>query len=198
VSISLFCRSSNKAIKYPVPVDDVLAVVREVQREAPNGVILGGASSGACLAAGTVFRLADSGGDALTGVFFAYGFFHAALPNRSLELRSRLRGRRRFLHKPMLLNLVNLNYAGTRAALSDPTAFPGGHRVHNFPRTLIIDADRDSMRASGEQFAQELSADGVTVDHHVLPETLHAFLNRPYDPGFAAGLRLIIDWARKT
>jgi acetyl esterase/lipase len=68
--------------------------------------------------------------------------------------------------------------------------------LHDFPPTLMIDADRDSMRASGGQFARELSAAGITVDYHVLPESLHAFLNRPHDPSFADGLRLIIDWAR--
>jgi acetyl esterase/lipase len=196
VTLSLFRRASSKSINYPVPVDDVLAVVREVQREAPNGVILGGASAGACLAAGTVLRLADGGGEALTGVFFAYGFFHSVLPRRSLTLRGRLRGRRRFLHTPTLLNLTNLNYTGTRAALSEPSAFPGGHPLHDFPPTLMIDADRDSMRASGGQFAQELSAAGIAVDYHVLPEALHAFLNRPQDPSFADGLRLVVDWAR--
>jgi acetyl esterase len=196
VTLSLFRRASSKSISFPVPVDDVLAVVREVQREAPNGVILGGASAGACLAAGAVLRLAGDGGDALTGVFFAYGFFHSALPRRSRTLRGRLRGRRRFLHTPTLLNLTNLNYAGKRTALSEPSAFPGGHPLHDFPPTLMIDADRDSMRASGGQFAQELSAAGITVDYHVLPEALHAFLNRPHDPSFTDGLRLIVDWAR--
>jgi acetyl esterase/lipase len=52
------------------------------------------------------------------------------------------------------------------------------------------------MRASGEQFARELVAARVSVQYHVLPGTDHAFLNRPGDPGFAAGLRLIVDWAR--
>lgn len=183
------------AVHFPVPVDDVVAVVREVQREAVGKVILGGASAGACLSAGAVLRLADAGADGLAGVFFAYGFFHAALPKRSRQLRSRLRGPRRFVHTPMLLNLTNLHYAGTRAALSDAHAFPGGHLLGGFPPTLMIDADRDSMRSSAAKFAQELSAAGTAVDCHVLPETLHAFLNRPQEPAFVQGLRLIIDWA---
>jgi len=137
----------SPAVHYPVPVDDVVAVVREVQREAPNGVILGGASAGACLAAGAVLRLAADGGDALAGVFFAYGLFHAALPERPPTLRGRLRGRRRFLHTPALLDLLDLNYAGSRTALSEPYAFPGGHALHGFPPTLMVDADRDSLRA---------------------------------------------------
>ncbi|SDN46132.1 acetyl esterase [Cryobacterium flavum] len=182
-------------LHYPVPVDDVVAAVREVQRDSPNGVILGGASAGACLSAAAVLRLADGGADALVGAFFAYGFFHAALPKRSRQLRGRLRGRRRFGHAPMLLNLMNLHYAGTRTALAQPHAFAGGHPLQGFPPTLMVDADRDSMRSSGDQFAQELSAAGVALDYNVLPGTFHAFLNRPYELSFSDGMRLIIDWA---
>ena len=188
----------HPAVHYPLPVDDVVAVVREVRSGAPNGVILGGASTGACLSAGAVLRLVDDGADALVGVFFAYGFFHALLPKRSPDLRSRLRGRRRFLHTPMLLNLTNLHYSGTRTALTERYAFAGGHALHDFPSTLMIDADRDSMRSSGGQFAQELSAAGTVVDYHVLPGTFHAFLNRPHDQSYTEGMRLIIDWARQA
>ncbi|TFB77400.1 alpha/beta hydrolase [Cryobacterium glaciale] len=200
--ISTIRRSPNgfgrsPGVHYPVPVDDVVAVVREVQSDSPNEVILGGASAGACLSAGAVLRLADGGADALVGAFFAYGLFHAALPKRSRRLRGRLRGPRRFVHTPMLLNLTNLYYAGTRTALAEPHAFAGGHALQNFPPTLMVDADRDSMRSSGGQFAQELSAAGVAVDYHVLPGTFHAFLNRPHEPSFTDGMRLIIDWARQ-
>ncbi|WP_198415976.1 alpha/beta hydrolase [Cryobacterium algoricola] len=193
LSSSGFRRSP--AVHYPVPVDDVVAVVREVQRSAPTGVILGGASAGACLSAGAVLRLADDGADALAGVFFAYGLFHAALPKRSAQLRSRLQGKRRFAHTPTLLNLTNLHYAGNRTALAEADAFPGGHPLHLFPPTLMVDADRDSMRASGGQFARELVAAGIALDYHVLPGAFHAFLNSPHDPSFADGIRLIIDWA---
>ena len=60
----------------------------------------------------------------------------------------------------------------------------------------MIDADRDSMRASGGQFARELQAAGIAANYHMLPDSFHAFLNRPNEPGFADGLGLIIDWAR--
>ncbi|MGG7507062.1 alpha/beta hydrolase [Plantibacter sp. YIM 135249] len=186
---------STAAVRYPIPLDDVVAVVRQVQSEHPGGVILGGASAGACLSAATVLRLAAMGdGQPVRGVFFAYGLFHAVFPAPPAGL-VRPTGRRRYTHAPRLLNLMTRNYAGTPEAMSDPFAFPGGHPVGEFPRTLMLDADRDSIRASSDQFARELEAAGVELDYHLLPGTQHAFLNRPSDPAFATGVRLIADWA---
>lgn len=186
------------AVRYPVPLDDVVAVVRRVQRDAADGVILGGASAGACLAAGAILRLAADGDEPLRGAVFAYGTFHAALPELSVEVKSRLRGRRRFTHTPRLLGLMNLNYAGTRTVLLDPFAFAGGHPLDEFPPALMLDADRDSMRASGGEFAHELASAGIPVDYTVMTDTAHAFFNRPRDPGFARGIRMIADWAART
>jgi acetyl esterase/lipase len=173
-------------------------VVRAVHRDHPDGVIVGGASAGACLAAGAVLRLAAGGAPPLRGVFFTYGIFHARLPELSREVRSRLRGRRRFLHAPTLLNLLNRYYAGTAAALADPFAFAGGHPVAGFPPTLMIDAESDSIRASGEAFGRELTAAGVPVEYRVHAGAAHAFLNRPRDPGFAAAIRSIAEWAGRV
>lgn len=184
--------------RFPVPVDDVLAVVRAVQRAQPahgGRVILGGASAGACLAAAAALRLAAEGAPPLGGVFFAYGVFHARLPRRTRATRIRPRGRRRFTHTPLLLDLMNRNYAGGRSELTQPHAFPGGHPLPGFPPALLIDAENDAMRASGEQFARELAAAQLSVEYHLLPDAAHAFFNRPRTPDFAAGIRLIVAWA---
>lgn len=45
--------------------------------------------------------------------------------------------------------------------------------------TLMIDADRDAMRASGDQFATKLQTAGVDLEYYVLPDSRHAFLNHP-------------------
>lgn len=184
----------SRGVHFPVPCDDVVAVVRATQADFGDGVILGGASAGACLAAAATLRLAEDDGPVVRGIFLAYGLFHASLPRRSAELRGRLRGRRKYTHLPPLLNLVNLNYTRNRAALAHPHAFPGGHPLPGFPAALLIDAESDSMRASGEQFARELETAGRSVEYHVLADS-HAFLNRPHTPAFAEGIRLIIAWA---
>ncbi len=184
------------AVKHPVPGDDVAAVVRWAMGRAGGPVLLGGASAGACLAAAATLRMADEESP-VSGTVLAYGFFHAVLPAPSTELRSRLTGHRRVTHAPLFLDAVNRYYAGSAVALSDRLAFPGGHDLADFPPALIVDADRDVMRASGEQFAAELRASGAPVERRVLPETHHAFLNRPSLPEFATAIDLIGEWASR-
>ncbi len=68
-------------------------------------------------------------------------------------------------------------------------------RFQRVPPVLMVNADRDIMRASGDQFAVELvSADG-DVERHVLPETQHAFLNRPHLAAFTTAIDLIASWS---
>lgn len=190
-------RAPRPDIRYPVPLDDVLAVVETVSERSRDGVVLGGASAGACLAAGAAYRLARAGASPLRGLFLAYGTFHAELPERSPELLSRLRGRRRYVHTPWLIGQMNLNYAGSEDVLSRPDAFPGGHDLSGFPPSLVVDADRDAMRASGSLFARELEDAGVETERRVLPGSAHAFLNRPNDPAFTRGIDLVSEWMRR-
>ncbi|SKC37846.1 alpha/beta hydrolase [Okibacterium fritillariae] len=189
-------RRARSRNRFPVPLDDVVAVVRQVQEQHPEGVILGGASAGACLSAGAVMRLAADGDAPLLGTFFTYGFFHARLPKGPREDRPRSRGHRRYSHSAALLDMLNRIYVGDPAVLRDPTAFAGGHDLSGFPSSLLLDADRDTMRASGGQFGRELVAAGVETDYSVMPETAHAFLNRPLDPAFRPAIDHIADWVR--
>ncbi|MBB2903330.1 acetyl esterase/lipase [Kineococcus radiotolerans] len=178
--------------RFPEQVHDVSAVLAHVRVTATGPVLLGGASAGACLAAGTaVAAAAGDGGQRLDGAVLAYGFFHARLPPRPRVLRARLRGRRRFTHTRWPVMAMNLNYTGSRSRRGDASAFPGGHRLVGFPPTLLLDADRDAMRASSDLFAADLAAAGVRLEHQVLPESVHGFLGRPHEPAFTAGVDVI-------
>lgn len=188
---------ARSAIRYPVPVDDVIAAVRHIQRESPHGVVLGGASAGGTLAGGATTHLAGIGGAPLRGVFLAYGLMHAVMPPISPALKARLRGGRKIAHTARNIDLLNRTYAGSAHALGQPDAFPGGHDLTGFPPTLLIDADRDSLRASGESFAQELQEAGIPTEYHVVAEALHAFFDRPGDPAFGEGITLLIRWIRQ-
>lgn len=187
-------RAERPRGRFPLPHDDVLAAYRSVSARSSNGVILGGASAGACLAAAATLRAIDEGFRPV-GTVFAYGFFHAAHP-RVLDVQHRSRGHRRITHSRWALNAMNRNYAGSREALTDRFAFAGGQELDQFPRTLLVNAEQDNMRASGDQFAAELAAAGVNVQHDVLNGTHHAFLNRPALDAFAPTISLIAKWTR--
>jgi hypothetical protein len=45
---------------------------------------------------------------------------------------------------------MNLNYAGSKAAWEAPETFPGLRSKSDLAPTLMIDAERDLLRASGE------------------------------------------------
>jgi xylan 1,4-beta-xylosidase len=93
---------------------------------------------------------------------------------------------------------MNRNYAGRPEALADATAFPGGHDLRGFPPSLLVDADRDSLRASGGAFAAELDRFDVPVDYEIVAEAPHGFLNRPESGYFATGMATISGWLART
>jgi xylan 1,4-beta-xylosidase len=188
--------SSLTGVRFPVPLEDVLDVVTEVAGQAGSGrLLLGGASAGACLAASAARDLAQRGVTSLAALALAYGTFHAELPPISAELRTRIRGRHAFTQfRPSTVRRMNRNYAGSTAAMRDPRAFPGGHDLTALPDTLMLDADRDSLRASGGKLADELRTAGVPLQYEVIPDASHGFLNRPDTVGYAAGVRRIIEW----
>lgn len=180
--------------RYPGALDDVVTAYGEVGDRSPEGVIVGGASAGACLAAAATLRTIDEGRPPV-GAVFAYGFFHAAHP-RMAEARHRSGGHRGLSHARWALDVMNRNYAGSPTALGDRLAFPGGHALSEFPRTLVVNAERDNMRASGDLFAGELADAGVDVRHDILPGTRHAFLNRPRLAEYAHAVSLVAEWTR--
>ena len=84
--------------------------------------------------------------------------------------------------------------AGSPEAMEDPWAFPGGHDLSGMPPTLVLDADRDSLRASGDAFVAELGKAGVDVTNEIVPESAHGFLDRPGTPAFERGIGRAIRW----
>lgn len=176
--------------RHPVAADDVRAVLDAVRHEVPGQLLLGGASAGACLAAAVTRSLPT--GDRPDGVFLAYGFFHARTPRDAAVTRT-VRGHRRVTHHPALLDRANRNLVGREA--STDAAFPGGQDLSGFPPVLMVDAEHDMMRSSGDRFVAELRSADADVERHVLPGARHAFLNRPGTPDSDAALDLVTAWA---
>ncbi|SFR78420.1 acetyl esterase [Agromyces sp. CF514] len=190
-------------IRYPLPLDDVAASFEAVLAAvdaAGGAVFLGGASAGACLSAAASLRAVRTGRRVPAGLLLAYGTYHAELPPITSELRSRIRGRHSLVQfRPATVRRMNRNYAGTVEAVRDPFAFPGGHDLTGMPPVLMLDADRDSLRASGDAFADGLAAAGVPVERHVIAGSTHGFLDRPRTDGFDEGIDRMRAWlARPT
>ncbi|MBP2266325.1 acetyl esterase/lipase [Pseudarthrobacter sp. PvP004] len=89
---------------------------------------------------------------------------------------------------------MNRNYAGSLHEMSNSFAFPGGHDLTGLPPTLLVDADRDSLRASGTEFARDLTRAGVPVDYEAIDNATHGFLDRPGTKHFDAGLAAMLRW----
>lgn len=177
-------------VRYPVPVNDVTAVFRHTRTTTDGSVALGGASAGACLAAAAALRMVRAGEPLPSDLVLAYGEFHAALPPVPAEIRAALRGPAGwFAFRPTTVARLNRNYAGSDAAMRE--AFPGDHDLAGMPRTLLIDAERDSLRASGSAFASQLQGAGTDVDYHVVHGGIHGFLNINASPQFTEAIGLI-------
>lgn len=143
----------------------------------PHRVALGGASAGGNIAAGSALRLRDAGREQPAGLVLVYPVLHAPLPTADAELVASLEGLPAFLtFPPESTKAINANYLGDAPDV-EGYAFPGGHDVSGLPPTLIVNADRDRLRASGQQFAAELALAGVDVWLTRERGAVHGFLN---------------------
>lgn len=180
---------------FPAALDDISDVLADLERRCGRSVAIGGASAGACLVAGALLRLRDGGHKLPPTVVLAYGIFHSELPPLSESVRQRTTGpARSFQFSPGLVHRMNRNYAGSDEAMSNPYAFPGGADLTGLPPTLVIDGDRDTLRASGELFAKELASYAVDVDHVVVPGSRHGFFSMPKSASFATGIEATVAW----
>ncbi|MFJ2116081.1 MULTISPECIES: alpha/beta hydrolase fold domain-containing protein [unclassified Streptomyces] len=179
--------------RYPAAPDDVVGAIVDRAVTSGDRLFIGGASAGANLAVAAAVALRREAGVRPWGLALAYGGFHPTLPPLPESVRSRLTGPAgRVALTPEAYDRMTLNYIGDERL--SPRAFPAGADLAGLPDALVMDADRDSLRASGGRFASELRAAGSTVDYTVIGKTLHGFLNHPYGRGFRRGIRTMCRW----
>lgn len=182
------------ATRYPAGIDDVLNAYADLRQQGHEAVLLGGASAGACIAASAAIQLRERGAIQADGLVLLYGTYHAELPPLSDELRKAIRGPVKLIQfTPEAVHRMNLNYVGTEALL-DSVAFPGGSDLRGLPRTLMLDGERDSLRASGDQFAAELEAAGVSLERHVIRKGLHGFVIARRSNASRQGIAALLEW----
>ncbi|TVU58476.1 alpha/beta hydrolase [Paenarthrobacter nitroguajacolicus] len=162
----------------------------------PSDWSLGGASAGANLSAGAAMRLRDEGVTLPRTLLLAYGLFHAELPPLQAELAAKYAGLplEYAVFTPEVVQLINLNYVGDPAQLSNAYAFAGGHTLEGLPPTFLLNSEADSIRASGDKFGAELVAAGVDVLMICEKGTLHGHLDNPDSPAAVRSIRRMATW----
>lgn len=181
--------------RYPAAQDDIMEAFADLTADGP--AFLGGASAGACLAASAAVRLRDEGHSLPVGLVLVYGVFHSALPVHTDAEGLRLQ-ELTDAEATRWVTRMALNYAGTEVLLADPHVFPGEGEPAGLPQTLILDADRDTLRASGKRFAAQLRHAAVSTVESVIAGSEHGFLNEPASRHFARGSAEMARWMERA
>jgi len=206
VVVSVDYRLCNDGVHYPVPHDDVVAAVRWARDNAaalgvdPGRISIGGASAGANLAAGAALRLRDTDGQPPAQLIFAYGVAHPILPPLPADQAALMREVPAVLQfPPEATSFLNVNYLGGPLSTADGYAFPILADLRGLCPTLVLNAEYDDLRPSGQAFTAALGAAGVDVRQVMVASMLHGFLNLPASIGpVSAALDLIAGTLRAT
>lgn len=182
---------ATDTVKAPAPSNDVAAVLAWAAAEYDGTLAVGGASAGAHLAVLATHehmeRAVTRDGRIPDALLLEYPTLHRvqrADPELASAVES-LPEQRRF-RADRIAGMYDY-YLGSEARDLTPTEkellpvageLPAS-RLAALPATVIVNADLDELRASGEEFAEQLTAAGVVVSHTLQPGTVHGYLNRP-------------------
>src|SRR3954453_5056978 len=186
VGVSVDYRLAVGGVCSPVPHDDVVAAVAWTRDDAavlgidPARISIGGASAGGNLTAGAALKLRDRDGWVPAALLLAYPALHAAVPAPSPALAATL-GELPPLFRPEIGtgSALSENYLGGALSRADGYAFPANAVLEGLGPTVVINAEYDNLRASGEAFTAALAVAGVDVRQVTVRGLLHGFLNQP-------------------
>ena len=186
IVVSVDYRLSVDGVHYPVPHDDVVATVTWTRDNAgslgidSSRLSIGGASAGGNLAAGAVLHLRDREGWLPAGLVLAYPTLHSVIPPPSTALVAALGDVPQLLRMSQADALhLHTNYLGGPPSSANGYAMPGIAVLDGMCPSLILNAEYDDLRASGEAFTASLALAGVDVRQVTVHGMLHGFLNLP-------------------
>jgi acetyl esterase len=203
-TLSVDYRKAVGSNRFPAASNDVLAAWQWAVANADrfgvtaSALHLGGASAGGNLVAGVTKRVRDNAGPSPRSAVLVYPVLHPVLPQPTTEITAaflRVPGAVEFT--PDLTTFINLQYAGTTDALFDPYAFAANGDLSGHPPTLILNAEADQLRASGEAYATALADAGVDVEVLFEPDTGHGYLNEPDLETAWRSIDRIIAWIER-
>ena len=184
VVVSVDYRLCNDGVHYPVPHDDVVAAVRWVRENAARlgvdraRISLGGASAGGNLAIGAALKLRDEDGEPPAALLPIYPVAHAVVPPASAALATRMAEVPPLLRFfPPQMQWLNENFLGGPLSRADGYAFGASAVLDGLCPTLVINAEYDDLRSSGEDFVARCALAGVDVRQVTAVGMLHGFLN---------------------
>lgn len=205
IVVSSHYRLCTDEVRFPAPQEDGWAVLRWFVEHAtelgvdPTRLFVGGGSAGACLAGALTLMDRDSDAPSLAGSLLIYPIVHAKPQPKREDLAACL------TEMPWQIRFDDEWIETQNAWLLDgPGAasvpcFPGDAATHiGVPRTLIVNCEYDSLRASGERYVEQLRAAGVDVIERLEPGVTHGHLNAsPLDsPGTDGTLQAMADFIR--
>ena len=180
VVVSVDYRLAGDAVRYPVPIDDVVAAWDWMAACGPAPRSIGGASAGAALAVAATMRIRDRDrdrGPLPDALVLVYPFLHH--PNPALDVETALE---MAAMPPELAFPPNVVEAMVRAYVGrihdlPPDALPGSGPLVGLPPTRIVRCQYDGLRPSAELFARQLADAGVPVSTHLAEGMLHGHLS---------------------
>lgn len=182
---------ASETVKAPAPANDITAVLRQVRANHVGPVFVGGASAGghlAVLAALAQAEFAAAAGDPAArpdGLALVYPTLHRVQrPDAAISaLTASLAEERRFGEERIAemydFYLGSLDEDPAAPFSLDVAGELPAQRLALLPPTVIVNAESDDLRASAEQFAEQLRVAGVAVTETAQPGTVHGYLNRP-------------------
>jgi acetyl esterase/lipase len=191
VVVSVDYRLAVDGVSYPVPHDDTVAAICWLRDNADtlgiddDRISIGGASAGANLTAGAVLKLRDREGWLPRTLVFVYGVAHPVVPPPSPALAAAL------AELPAILapkagprdDFLTVNYLGGPLSRADGYAMPALAVLDGLCPVLVLNAEYDGLRSSGEAFTAALALAGVDVRQVTVRGLLHGFLNQPAELG---------------
>ena len=179
---------ASDTVKAPAPANDVAAVASWVAQAEEAPLVIGGASAGAHLAALAALDRAEAArrgdGEAAAALLLEYPTLHrvqrsdAAIVEATAVLGDRLRFAPDRIAQMYATHLGDFETAGLSAAdlvAGEVTS----ERLALLPPTVIVNAELDDLRASGEEFAEQLAVARVRVVEYTQAGVTHGYLNRP-------------------
>ena len=186
VVVSVDYRLAVGGVCYPVPHDDTVAAVTWVRDRAedlgvdPARITIGGASAGGNLTAGAVVKLRDRDGWVPAALALVYPVLHARVPSPLPSLAAVLAELPPVFHTPPGEERpLTENYLGGPLSSADGYAFAANAILDRLCPTLVLNAEYDNLRPSGEAFTAALALAGVDVLQLTVRGMLHGFLNLP-------------------